>query len=238
MPYVNGFSATYPITSDPELAIDPATGLITGTPTAPGQYAIGICVSEYRNGVLLNTTTRDFQFNITLCDPNIESVVAEQTPAQLCIGETITMDNNSVNGTDYAWDFGVPGTTTDVSTEFEPTFTWPALATTPSRWWSIPDGLAQTPPNRCIRFGEPVEPNIVLEGFSAKTEQSFWVCHRRGAVPGNEPVVEFRFRDTQPFQFVQPHRCLIRKRRRMVHFGGHRQQRLHVIWGVQLDGAT
>ena len=103
------------------MEIDPLTGIITGMPTAVGQYAIGICVSEFRDGVLLSTTMRDFQFNVTLCDPNIQAVVAEQTPAQLCIGETITMDNNSLNGSSYSWDFGVPGMTTDVSNTFEPT---------------------------------------------------------------------------------------------------------------------
>ena len=168
VPYVNGFSATYPITSDPELAIDPATGLITGTPTAPGQYAIGICVSEYRNGVLLNTTTRDFQFNITLCDPNIQSVVAEQTPAQLCIGETITMDNNSVNGTDYAWDFGVAGTTTDVSTEFEPTFTWPAPGNYTVSLVVNPGWPCADTSQSLYQVWESVEPNIVLDGFSCQ----------------------------------------------------------------------
>ncbi|HBS20284.1 MAG TPA: hypothetical protein DEA66_05515, partial [Flavobacteriales bacterium] len=112
MEYIGGFSGTYPITSDPAMSIDPVSGVITGFPTAPGQYAIAICVSEFRDGVLLSTTMRDFQFNVTLCDPNIQSVVAEQVPAQLCIGETITLDNNSVNGSSYEWDFGVPDVTT------------------------------------------------------------------------------------------------------------------------------
>ena len=40
--YIGGFSGTYPITSDPAMAIDPVTGVITGMPTSPGQYAIGI----------------------------------------------------------------------------------------------------------------------------------------------------------------------------------------------------
>ena len=95
VPYLNGYSATYPIASDPAMEIDPETGVITGMPNQPGQYAIGICVSEYRDGELLSTTMRDFQFNVTLCDPNIQSLVADQTPAQLCIGETLTLDNNS-----------------------------------------------------------------------------------------------------------------------------------------------
>ena len=163
--YMPGFSATYPITSNPAMAIDASTGIITGMPTQPGQYAIGICVSEYRDGVLLSTTTRDFQFNVTLCDPNIQSVVADQTAAQLCIGETITLDNNSVNGSSYAWDFGVPGMTTDVSTEFEPTYTWPfpgdfivSLVVNPG--WPCADTS-----EALYQVYQPLEPQIVVDGF-------------------------------------------------------------------------
>ncbi|MBK6526171.1 MAG: hypothetical protein IPG07_11850 [Crocinitomicaceae bacterium] len=43
-----------------------------------------------------------------------------------CDGLTITFDNASINGTDYVWNFGVAGTTSDVSTAFEPTYTFPA----------------------------------------------------------------------------------------------------------------
>ncbi|MBK8927997.1 MAG: PKD domain-containing protein [Crocinitomicaceae bacterium] len=46
-----------------------------------------------------------------------------------CDGLTITFDNASFNGTDYVWDFGVPGIATDVSTQFEPTYTFPSAGT-------------------------------------------------------------------------------------------------------------
>jgi hypothetical protein len=52
----------YPIDSDPAFSIDPSTGLLTGTPTALGQYVVGICVKEYRNNMLIATMNRDFQF--------------------------------------------------------------------------------------------------------------------------------------------------------------------------------
>ena len=35
------------------------------------------------------------------------------------------MDNQSINGTSYLWDFGVSNSDTDVSEAYEPTFTWP-----------------------------------------------------------------------------------------------------------------
>ena len=169
--YVGGFSGDYPITSNPAMSIDATTGLITGTPTSPGQYAIGICVSEFRDGVLLSTTMRDFQFNVTLCDPNIESVVAQQTAEQLCIGETMTMDNNSVNGTSYAWDFGVDGVTSDVSEEFEPTYTWPE----PGDYWVT---LVVNPGWPCAdtsvvlyQVWQPLEPEIVVSDYECDDDE-------------------------------------------------------------------
>ena len=57
-----------PQASDPAFQIDPITGFITGTPNMPGQYAMGICVEEHRDGVYLGRVLRDFQFNVVMCD--------------------------------------------------------------------------------------------------------------------------------------------------------------------------
>ena len=80
VPYLAGFSWDDPMTAVPQLAIDPVTGELTCTPTAAGQYAIGICVEEYRDGVLLSTVTRDFQFNVTLCEPTEVELEADAVP--------------------------------------------------------------------------------------------------------------------------------------------------------------
>ncbi len=50
------------------LQIDSSTGIISGTPTIQGHYVAGISVSEYRNGVLLSTTQREFQITIANCE--------------------------------------------------------------------------------------------------------------------------------------------------------------------------
>ena len=125
--WATGFSAANPVTANPGFAIDPATGWLTGTPTQVGQYVVGICVKEYRNGVLLSETNRDFQFNVTICDPNIVASIPDQV--SFCDGLTILFDNESINAEDFYWDFGVLDSDDDWSTEAEPLFQYPDTGT-------------------------------------------------------------------------------------------------------------
>ncbi|MBL7944400.1 MAG: PKD domain-containing protein [Flavobacteriales bacterium] len=115
-----GYTYDYPIDSDPAFEIDSQTGLLTGTPNTLGKYVVGICVEEYRNGELISTTNRDFQFNIVLCDQFIQAEVPEPDP---CEGMTFTFDNESV-GDFYHWDFGVEELTDDTSNLYEPVWTY------------------------------------------------------------------------------------------------------------------
>ncbi len=123
MSFYPEFSATYPIASAPAFNIDPVTGILTGTPNELGQYVVGICVEEYRNGILLSSTNRDFQFNVTMCNPNIVASIQEQD--DFCAGASMEMFNNSINASTYHWDFGVEGMDTDTSNLEQPTFVFP-----------------------------------------------------------------------------------------------------------------
>ncbi|MFM9984597.1 MAG: PKD domain-containing protein [Flavobacteriales bacterium] len=116
------FSASYPIASNPAFNIDPITGLLTGTPNELGQYVVGICVEEYRNGVLISNTNRDFQFNVTLCG---QSTVANIDPPLPCSGLTVSLGNNST-GQFYFWDFGDGTVLTDTTSIEEPSYTYTA----------------------------------------------------------------------------------------------------------------
>ncbi len=117
------YSANNPMGGNPPLSIDPVTGLLTGHPQTVGNFVVGVCVKEYRNGILIGEHKRDFQFNVTSCVP----LVTASTPPVVneCAGYTITFQNNSSGGSVYHWDFGVPGTNADTSNLFEPTFTFP-----------------------------------------------------------------------------------------------------------------
>lgn len=117
-----GYSDAYPIDSDPPFEINPETGFITGTATQTGQYVMGVCVKEYRDGVFLSQSTRDFQFNVSICDPNVTTTIPEQT--QFCDGLTFEFDNITTNANDFYWDFGDPNSDTDFSTDPSPTYTY------------------------------------------------------------------------------------------------------------------
>ena len=49
------------------LTIDSETGELYAVPNANGQYLIGICVKEYRDGVLMSEVRRDFEYNVRAC---------------------------------------------------------------------------------------------------------------------------------------------------------------------------
>ena len=166
IPWGPGVDAEDPIPSAPPFTIDAETGQISGFPTTPGAYVIGICVSEYRDGELLSTVMRDFQFNVVMCDPTIISAAQPQSTDQYCIGETIEFFENSVGAQELMWDFGVAGTEDDVSFEEAPTYTYPdtgiyevMLIANPS--WPCADTSSQV-----FYIYEPIDLEIELQDFA------------------------------------------------------------------------
>jgi len=71
--YTAPFTSDFPLFSDPPLLLHSETGLLTGTPTQAGSYVVAICISEYRNGILLSESRRDFEFNVVQCMDNLEA---------------------------------------------------------------------------------------------------------------------------------------------------------------------
>lgn len=131
VPFATPYSASYPLASNPAININPQTGFLNGSPTTIGQWVVGVCVSEYRHGVLIGTHHRDFQFNVIACPlMGVAGIEGETTTNNgagtgYCNGFTISYHNASQgNNTSYFWDFGDPNTTTDTSYAYNPTYTF------------------------------------------------------------------------------------------------------------------
>lgn len=128
--WAGGFSATQALGPSASISINPTTGVINAFPTITGRYVVGIQVQEFRNGVLISTTIRDFIFQVFNCQIVLQAELPTQQElasfTSFCDGNlTIQFENNSFGGSTYHWDFGVNGITTDVSTAATPTFNYP-----------------------------------------------------------------------------------------------------------------
>jgi gliding motility-associated-like protein len=130
--WAGGFSANNPFGGN--ISLNGATGIMGVTPASQGVYVMGVCVSEYRNGVFLSRVMRDFQYLITACDfPDILIATDPNLPADPSTGlftidadcnEGIVQFNlaNNIGIVSYEWDFGDPSTTTDNSTAQNPSY--------------------------------------------------------------------------------------------------------------------
>lgn len=65
--YASGFSGGNPLGPGSQFSINPQSGLITVNPTIAGHFLVAICVEEYRNGVLINTSSREFTYLAAAC---------------------------------------------------------------------------------------------------------------------------------------------------------------------------
>jgi gliding motility-associated-like protein len=111
-----------PINGNPKMEIDTFTGLLTVTPTRAGQYVVGIKVKEFRNGVLIGETLRDYQFNVQAC---VIDVVAGYFVPKIVCGLTYQFQNQSAGGQRYSWNFGIDSLTNDTSNSGSPQYTFP-----------------------------------------------------------------------------------------------------------------
>jgi len=110
------YSAETPMAGNPVVSIDSVTGLITGIPNIQGQFVVGVCVEEYRDGQLIGRIQRDFQFNVAAC---IQSITAQiqSDDVQENIGP-----NGDVISRDFNLTFCGQETVTFINESFERSF--------------------------------------------------------------------------------------------------------------------
>lgn len=104
------------------LQIDSRTGLLTGLPRIAGQFVVGICVEEYRDGVLISTTRRDFQYNIGLCG---KTESAFFSPEVNC-GFDVYFENLSQTADSVLWIIDDPGNPGFTSKDYHLQYTFSA----------------------------------------------------------------------------------------------------------------
>ncbi|MCB9257592.1 MAG: gliding motility-associated C-terminal domain-containing protein [Chitinophagales bacterium] len=130
--WASGYNAGNPFGGP--IFLDPNTGIMQVTPSSQGVFVMGVCVSEYRNGIYLGTVLRDFQYLISACDfPEIivdfntslgvDPATGFNIISAKCNEALVNFDaSNSINVLSFSWDFGVPGITTDVGTGPTPSY--------------------------------------------------------------------------------------------------------------------
>jgi gliding motility-associated-like protein len=121
VPWLSPYNVNNQIGGTPPMAIDPVTGLLTGKPDVIGQFVIGICVDEYRNGVLIGSKRRDYQVNIGVC---ATPTAAFFTPSIQCNSFTVQLENNSISASSYLWKFNDPNNPGASSSLPNPSYTY------------------------------------------------------------------------------------------------------------------
>lgn len=123
------FTSTYSVLNqlpgNPSFLVNGSTGQFSGTPNNLGIYLVCVGVKEYRNGNIISTHYREYQFQVVPCQVSVLAAIGNFTSQ--CFGNTANFVNESVNTStaqSYSWDFGVNGISNDTSSLFSPTYTY------------------------------------------------------------------------------------------------------------------
>jgi len=91
-----GFSSLVQIPGNPDLTIDPQTGILSVKPIVTGLFVFGLKVEEYRNGVKIGEVRREFQQMVIDIPVNTPPKMALYNPVnykKIHDGDTIYIDN-------------------------------------------------------------------------------------------------------------------------------------------------
>ncbi len=115
----NGDTLTYAATGLPVgLSLNPAAGLISGSPTAPGNYNVVVSVSD---GV--NSDSKNFVWHVLPASGNLQVSLAPPTATLSTNVATFTASTSNGVNTQYKWNFG-DGNTTGFSSSPTATHTY------------------------------------------------------------------------------------------------------------------
>ncbi|MDI1354280.1 MAG: gliding motility-associated C-terminal domain-containing protein [bacterium] len=99
-----GYSATSPFNSGgPSVTLNPTTGVMTGVQNANGGRVFGVKCAEYRNGLLLSETVRDYEVTAVTCPPFVPSAPGTTANTPLCAGQNLNLTATFSAGATYSW---------------------------------------------------------------------------------------------------------------------------------------
>ena len=120
--YSQPYSGLSPLGSN--VTIDAKTGLIKGiAPSGTGNYTIAVCITEYRNGVVIAVTKKEILITVADCTLSAASLKPSYTN---CDSYDFTFQNESFasNISSYEWDFGTAVNDASLLTQPTPSFTY------------------------------------------------------------------------------------------------------------------
>lgn len=137
LPLVSPYSWSEPMKN---ISIDPQTGQLRIEPEEEGHFLVSVCCHEWRNGVVISTTNRQYVYDVEECELTTvaslacDSIQSEQSGGGTCFAtcsgtKTIAFQNTSQGGVSYLWDFGDPLQQNDTSTLQNPVYTYSAYGT-------------------------------------------------------------------------------------------------------------
>lgn len=101
--WLPGFQADSAITSNDDLAINPFTGEVTGTPMQLGNFLMGVEVFAVENGDTLAELNRVFRYTVVDCNINRSISGLEVEPE--CGDLEVIFSNESFGADTYEWNF-------------------------------------------------------------------------------------------------------------------------------------
>ncbi len=168
--YQSPFDGSSPLSGS--VTINPITGLINGiAPSSPGQYIVAVCASEFRNGVKIGETKKEIHIQVADCSLS----AADLKPTYIsCNGFTLTFQNESTGSvSNYLWDFGVTNSTTDISTNPTPTYTYADTGTYQLKLKVTNTGGCQDSAFAEVRIYPGFTPDFNITGTCYLNEYSF-----------------------------------------------------------------
>lgn len=170
VPWSAGYSANNPFNIVTPFQIDAITGTITGIPRQLGQYLYGVCVEEYRNGVKIGETRREFQVNIVACESNTEALF---DAPEKCSGMELSFLNNSITARTFEWDFDIGNPGVQTSTNRDPIITFTDTGSYRVRLIANPQYDCADTIEKLVQVYPKIKPEILGERYACLSNPRF-----------------------------------------------------------------